>query len=109
MKSAEREGLLDDPRYKNGLPADHPVRRRENVFSFSSVAASLELMQMLSIVVPSGVADVGAQVYHFTDGTIGKEKNRICGNSCFFNTVIARGDRAGVTALGRHAVAEQAR
>ena len=56
--SLERDGYLDDPTYIKGLPADHGLRRRENVFGFSAMAASMEVMRMLSMVVaPPGMGN----------------------------------------------------
>ena len=108
--SLERDGWLDDPSYIKGLSDNHALKRRENVFGFSNMAASLEIMQMLSMVIaPSRMGNVGAQVYHFVDGSLDKEKERACNQTCFFSTVIARGDRAGVSCTARHPLAEEAR
>jgi hypothetical protein len=110
LVSLERDGWLDDPSYIKGLAADHPLKRRENVFGFSNMAASLEIMQMLSMVIaPSRIGNVGAQVYHFVDGSLDKENDPTCNQACFFSTVIARGDRAGVSCTERHRVAEDGR
>jgi molybdopterin/thiamine biosynthesis adenylyltransferase len=108
--SQERDGLLDDPKYIGGLPDEHPLKASENVFGFSAMAASMEVMQMLSMIVqPSGIGNVGAQIYHFTDGTIDKVRSPNCETNCFFRSIVARGDRAGISCTSRHLGAEQAR
>ncbi len=105
--AVERDGLLDDPNYIRGLPDDHLLKCRENVFAFSNMAASLELMQMISMVIaPSGMANRGAQIYHFVTGTLDKEEKVACDDRCFLRSVIANGGHAGVSAVGRHQVAE---
>ena len=106
--AVERDGLLDDPNYIRGLPEDHLLKRRENVFSFSNMAASLELMQMISMVIaPSGMGNPGAQIYHFVSGTLDKEEKFACNDGCFYRSIIAHGDHAGISAVGRHHVAER--
>ena len=51
LVSTEREGFFDDPHYIAGLLDDHPIMRNENVFAFGLSAASLEVFQMLSMVI----------------------------------------------------------
>jgi hypothetical protein len=109
LVQADREGYFDDPAYIAGLPADHPMRRNENVFAFSLGAASLEVLQLLSMVVaPGGVANPGAQMYHFVTGATDRDE-RPCNDTCFYKGLVAKGDRAGLVVTGRHRVAEEER
>ena len=107
---AERDGLLDDPTYVKNLPPDHPLRRTENVFPFAVATAGAEALQMLSMVVaPGGVADPGAQLFHFATGTIDREE-RDCEKNCLYSgPFLARGDIVGITVTGRHLAAERGR
>lgn len=90
----EREGLLDDRSYIEGLPDDHFIHRNENVFGFAMNAAGLMVVQFLSLVVqPSGVSDPGAQLYHFVTGTLDKDKLERCKSDCLFKEHIGTGDR----------------
>jgi hypothetical protein len=110
LVAAERDGYLDDPTYIAGLPNDHPVRRNENVFSFSMSAASFEVLQFLSMVVaPCGIADPGPQMYHFATGRLDIDKKEDCIPQCYFRDLVAHGDHANVTVTGRHQAAEIAR
>lgn len=98
----EREGLLDDPRYIEGLPRDHTLRSGENVFAFSMACASLQVLQMLSLVVaPMGLSNPGAQLYHFVGGAMEDPDYGGCHVECLFPTLIALGDRCGVATLGQ--------
>lgn len=109
LVATERDGLLDDPKYVAGLPADHPLRRSENVFAFSMADAALEVLQFLAMVVaPAGLADPGAQLYHFVPGRLDVD-GRPCQPGCYFSSLAARGDHAGVSFTGRHLAAERAR
>jgi len=110
LVSAERDGYLDDPTYIKGLPKDHPLRRNENVFPFSLGAASLEVLQFLSMVVaPSDQADVGAFSYHFVTGQLDREESD-CRSSCLYGSVLlSKGDHADITVTGRHPAAERER
>jgi molybdopterin/thiamine biosynthesis adenylyltransferase len=106
----ERDGLLDDPAYIAGLPADHALRRRENVFAFSLACASLEILELLRMsVAPSGIADTGTSIYHWTLGTQDHD-HAGCNDSCpYSGTLLARGDNTGLTVTGHHHAAEAAR
>lgn len=106
----ERTGHLDDPSYIAGLPESHILRRRENVFAFSLAAASLEILQFLSMVVqPSGVSTPGAQNYHFVLGRLDVDPRCFCHEACAFPGLTARGDRAGLVVTAPHGAAEEAR
>jgi ThiF family protein len=106
---AERDGLLDDPRYLDNLPTGHPLVANENVFAFSMGAAALEVGQFLSMIVaPSGLPDNGAQLYHFHLGTLTRD-TRDCEHGCCYATnLLALGDQAQML-VGRHGIAEDAR
>jgi Dinucleotide-utilizing enzymes involved in molybdopterin and thiamine biosynthesis family 2 len=107
--SLERIGLLDDPTYIEGLPKESGLRRNENVFAFSMNLASMEVLQLLSMVVlPRGFTDAGGQMYDFLHAEL--RVNRCeCSASCLYPPLIARGDRAGVSFVGEHPLAREAR
>lgn len=110
LVSTERDGYLDDPSYIAGLPDDHPIKRNENVFAFGLTAAALEVFQLLSMVIaPLGMSNPGAQLYHFVNGGLETEPKYSCDDTCFYRTVVAAGDRAGITTTSHHQAAEQAR
>jgi len=107
---AEREGHFDDPSYIQGLPENHPVRRNENVFAFSMGAASLQLLQALSMIIaPLGISNPGEQLYHFTTGCLDVESPRGCDSTCPYPELIARGDCTGLVVTGTHQRAQEAR
>jgi len=110
LVSVERDGYLDSPSYIQGLPKDHPVLRNENVFAFSLAVASLELLQMIMMVVaPADVANAGAQLYHFVPGFMEDPVFAGCEANCLYPALTGRGDSSGLTATGLHPVAEAAR
>lgn len=110
LVQAERDGLLDDPVYIEGLPEDHQLRRNENVFGFSMACAGLELAQFICMVTaPSGIADPGAQHYNLTTGTLLRDEGT-CREGCpYSSTLFGLGDDVPVLVTGRHRAAEQAR
>lgn len=98
----EREGLLDDPKYIEGLPNDHPLKSRENVFAFSMSCASLQTLQMLALVLaPLNLPNPGSQLYHFVGGDMEEPTFGSCHPECLFPFVTALGDRCGVTVTGK--------
>ncbi|MFE6460562.1 ThiF family adenylyltransferase [Streptomyces cinereoruber] len=107
---AERDGSLDDPAYITGLPADHPLRRKENVFVFSTSAAAAQLNQFVTMTTaPGGIADTGAHLYHLTTGTLERREDG-CETGCPYDGMLRGfGDDSPVTVTGRHLAAEQAR
>lgn len=107
--SLERDGYLDDPTYIAGLPDLHPAKKNENVFAFSMHAAAMETLQFLKLVVPDpGVANLGAQHYHYVTGELEKD-GRGCEENCILPGIAATGDHALVSFVGQHHAAEMAR
>ena len=95
----EREGMLDDPKYIEGLPKDHPLKSRENVFAFSMACASLQTLQMLALVLaPLDQPNPGSQRYHFVGGYMDEPTYGACHPECLFPSLIALGDSSGIRA-----------
>lgn len=116
--ATERDGLLDDPTYITGLPVDHILRRKENVFTFSLAAASAQMNQLITMVAaPAGRADTGAHLYHLATSTIDRRESG-CDQQCLYggadldnrphSTLALLGDSAP-TLVGPHSAAEHAR
>jgi hypothetical protein len=107
----ERKGYLEDPTYIRNLPPDH--RRRfsgENVFSFSMAAAAAEVNQFISMVIaPGGVADIGAQLFHFTTGTIDLDTSGCLPTCLYAHEFLSAGDRVAVEVTGEHDLADRRR
>ncbi|MGI0058834.1 MAG: ThiF family adenylyltransferase [Nitrosotalea sp.] len=109
LVAVEKDGLLDDPSYIRGLPEDSSFRHNENVFSFNLGAASLEILQFLSMVVsPHDISNVGAQKHDFVTGNLNQDFG-VCEDNCPFPELVALGDRSGFDVTSRHKVAELAR
>jgi molybdopterin/thiamine biosynthesis adenylyltransferase len=105
----ERAGDLDDPSYIRGLPEGHPLRANENVFAFAAAVASLEVLQLLSMLVaPLDVADVGEANYHFVTGGMDVTFGRICEHFCPHPAITALGNSAPAVTQ-RHPAAEAER
>ena len=98
---AEREGLLDDPKYIEGLPDDHELKTRQNVFAFSMSCASLQTLQMLALVLaPLDQPNPGSQLYHFVGGFMDEPIYGTCHRECLFPSLVALGDSNGIRATG---------
>jgi molybdopterin-synthase adenylyltransferase len=110
LVQAEREGYLDDPAYIKGLPYDHQIKRNENVFAFSLGAASLQLLQMLMMIIsPLGVANPGEQKYHFVPGLFDKPRFDPCDGVCPYPSLTSQGDLTSLVVTGPHRRAEEMR
>ncbi|HVZ32044.1 MAG TPA: ThiF family adenylyltransferase, partial [Polyangiaceae bacterium] len=91
--SVEESGMLDDPSYLTGLPAEHRFKRNENVFPFSANLASLELLQFVALATGiAGMPNVGVQRYRYVPGLV-EAWDAKCGDSCAVQNLIAQGDR----------------
>jgi hypothetical protein len=109
LVQADRDGLLDDPSYLIHLPADHPLHHGENVFAFSTAAAANQVLAALRMLVaPAGIADVGAQLFHFSSGTTDIDE-RGCEPDCPYDAMTGTADASGYPAAARHVTAEIAR
>lgn len=67
LAELDARGLLDDPTYIEGLPQDDVLKASENVYTFSSAVAALEVMQLVTLV--TGLQDFGVQRFDFHAGT----------------------------------------
>jgi molybdopterin/thiamine biosynthesis adenylyltransferase len=110
LVAVERDGHLDDPSYIDGLPANHPLISSENVFAFSASTASMEVLQLLSMLIaPSDIADIGAQNYHFVTGELDIDQQCCQPNCLYAGQFLATGDTTGLGVTGRHTAAEDER
>jgi molybdopterin/thiamine biosynthesis adenylyltransferase len=101
LVQAERQGLLDDPSYIEGLPKDHPLKTRENVFPFSMSCASMQMLQALAFVLaPLSQPNPGAQLYHFVGNITEEPSYTNCHPECQFPKITGLGDHAGIVATG---------
>lgn len=108
--NVERQGDLDNPTYIENLPAEHSLRRNENVFPFSTHLASSLIMHALHLSLnPVGIPDVGEQIYHFVDGTLDSSLGTHCYEGCYFSSVVGKGDSEGLPILGVDPGASKAR
>jgi molybdopterin-synthase adenylyltransferase len=109
MVQADRDGLLADSSYLDQLPEDDPLKRNENVYAFAAaVAAEQVLAALRMIVAPAGLADIGAQTFHLTSGTVDLDV-RPCRPGCIYNEMTSAADAAGRPVGTRHIPAEDAR
>jgi molybdopterin/thiamine biosynthesis adenylyltransferase len=107
--STEAAGMLDDPSYLKGLPADHRFKRNENVFPFSANLASLEVLHLIALVTgAAGVTDFGVQRYRYIPGMLEQLPAQHCESYCEQGKLIGQGDRY-FTLVGRDLTAERSR
>ena len=108
LVQVERDGSLDDPSYIANLPADSPLRRRENVAALSTMVAAALLQQFVALVArPSGFADPGRLRFSLRDHTV-EWVAAVCDPECPYAASRGIGD-ARLDPSARHLRAEQAR
>jgi molybdopterin-synthase adenylyltransferase len=104
--SADREGLLDDPKYINRAGGDPP--RRENVALLSVSVVSSLLAQFVSLVAaPGGIGEPGPLQYILSTHTLDHLPYTTTPN-CHFEGATAQGDRR-LPLTGRDKRAEEVR
>jgi hypothetical protein len=91
LVGVERDGLLDDPSYLAQLDPDHVLLRHENVFPFSLNVASLQVLQMATLIV-GPIPNLGNQNYHYASGTLDRIDDHGCDPSCPYPLLLATGD-----------------
>jgi molybdopterin/thiamine biosynthesis adenylyltransferase len=107
--STEAAGMLDDPSYLLGLPADHRFKRNENVFPFAENLASLEVMQFIGLVTgAAGISDFGVQRFRYIPGILEQLPPVGCKPWCDSPKLAGQGDRY-FNLIGRDIAAERAR
>jgi molybdopterin/thiamine biosynthesis adenylyltransferase len=98
---SEREGMLDDPTYIAGLPKDHPLKTRENVFAFALSCGSMQMLQMLNYVIaPLDLSNPGPQLYHFVGSFLDQPTVSECQPYCIYPPLVGTGDHSGIVATG---------
>jgi hypothetical protein len=108
----EIDGLLDKPQYINQLSkADRKrVDAHENVYAFSSYVASMEVIQLLTLLVaPEGFGKIGQHTYHMIPGEMEVDMDTQCHEKCYYQKIMGRADLAGAIVFSKHTVAELAR
>ena len=81
--------FIDDPAYISGLPSDHSLKARENVYAFAMSCASMQVLQMLSYTIaPADISNPGAQLYHFVNGNMEAPQFGTCKATCQFPSLI---------------------
>jgi molybdopterin/thiamine biosynthesis adenylyltransferase len=89
----EEKGLFKDPSYMDGINRDELLGKGENVFAFSMATASLQVLQLLSMIVaPGGKGHIGSQLYHFKTGEMEVNSNDQCEKGCIYPALTAMGE-----------------
>lgn len=92
--STEEAGMLDDPSYIKGLPADHRLKGNENVFPFSANLASLEVLHLVALVTgAAGITDFGVQRFRYNPGILEQLPAATCEPWCDRDQLVGQGDR----------------
>ena len=82
----DAQGLLDDPSYIEGLPNAEEFKASENVFTFSSAVASMEVLQLVALT--TKLQDFGVQRFDFFEGHTRANLDAEQGLSCQCKTLL---------------------
>ena len=82
----DREGLLDDPDYIEGLSEEEKAKyARRNVFPFSMSVAAHEVLQLVGLLAGfPRIGGAGSQRYDCYPGTMKVDRNAKCDEGCEF-------------------------
>ncbi|MEO3405882.1 ThiF family adenylyltransferase [Mucilaginibacter sp. CAU 1740] len=106
----EKSGMLEDQHYISNLPKDHFVHRGENVYAFSLNLASMEIQQLLSLLLQPNGQYIGPKEYNFNSGNIDSDFNFHCKPNCSFSgSMLGQGDGLNKYLSSPHAIAEATR
>jgi len=108
----EIDGMLDKPQYINQLSKNDRKRvdAHENVYAFSSYVASMEIIQLLTLLVaPEEFGDIGQHTYHMIPGEMAMDTSIKCHENCYHQKILGRADLSGATLFDRHEIAEKTR
>lgn len=89
--SLDREGLLDDPRYIQGLnPRFRHLLFRQNVFPFSLSVASHQVLQLVRLITGlKRIGGIGPQFYHAFPGRMDVKEDESCQEGCEYAVLLS--------------------
>lgn len=90
----EKEGLLENSSYLEGMGESLETRTNENIYPFSVNLASMEVFQFMALAAGVGdLNDFGVQRFRFNQGIISSYKDKVCKENCDFKRSLAVGDK----------------
>ncbi|MBR8537893.1 ThiF family adenylyltransferase [Carboxylicivirga sediminis] len=89
----EKQGLLEDTSYIQGLPDNHHLKNRENISPFSFNLASMEVLHFMALVANLVEPEYyGEQKYRFKHGFLSRNYDVECEKNCDFTNHVGVGD-----------------
>jgi len=107
--ASEINGDFQSQKYIDGLPKDHFINRGENVFAFSLGLASMEIHQLLSLILFPRKQFYGPKEFDFNSGNIDFDFDNHCYSSCKRKITIGEGDKVNPDLVSKHELAEKMR
>jgi molybdopterin/thiamine biosynthesis adenylyltransferase len=89
----EKQGLIEDTSYIQGLPDNHHLKNRENISPFSFNLASMEVLHFMALLTDLVEPEnYGEQKYRFKHGFLSRNYDVSCENECDFADNVGVGD-----------------